>query len=55
VASYGFSWLARPAVVALLILAALSLVFTLRGRLKNRQEAASPALGGALARARDES
>ena len=55
VASYGFSWLARPAVVALLMLAALSLFFTLRGRLKNRQEASSPALGGVMARARDES
>jgi TctA family transporter len=31
VASYGFSWLARPAVIVILVLAALSLFFTLRG------------------------
>jgi putative tricarboxylic transport membrane protein len=55
VASYGFSWLARPAVIILLALAAISFVFTVRGRLKSSQAAPSPALGGVLARARDES
>ncbi|MBI2988141.1 MAG: tripartite tricarboxylate transporter permease [Deltaproteobacteria bacterium] len=52
VASYGFSWLGRPAVIVLLILAATSFVFTLRGRLESK--ARSP-LGGAMARAEDES
>jgi len=52
--AYGFSWLARPAVIVLLILAAVSFVFTLRGRLKSKSE--SPAsLGGAMGRAEDES
>jgi TctA family transporter len=55
VASYGFSWLARPAVVILLILAAISFIFTVRGRLKSSsQEASSPSLGGAMARVQDE-
>ena len=54
VASYGFSWLGRPAVIVLLILAATSLVFTLRGRLKSKSESPS-ALGGAMARSDDES
>jgi TctA family transporter len=34
-ASYGFSWLARPAVIALLLLAAISFVFTIRGRMRS--------------------
>ena len=33
-ASYGFSWLTRPGVIVLLILATVSFVLTLRGRLK---------------------
>ena len=33
-ASYGFSWLTRPGVIALLILATISFALTLRGRLK---------------------
>ena len=45
VASYRFSWLSRPAVILLLVLAAASFVFTLRGRLKNRQEAPGPFFG----------
>ncbi|HXV79347.1 MAG TPA: hypothetical protein VEG60_05680, partial [Candidatus Binatia bacterium] len=54
VASYGFSWLARPAVIILLILATISFIFTLRGRFKSRGE--TPAsLGGAMARTADES
>jgi len=55
VASYGFSWLSRPAVIALLVMAAVSFVFTVRGRLKSAQEAQTPSLGGAMARAGDES
>jgi putative tricarboxylic transport membrane protein len=55
VASYGFSWLSRPAVIVLMILAAASFVFTVRGRLKGSREASSPALSGAMARAQDES
>jgi TctA family transporter len=35
-ASYGFSWLARPAVIVLLILAATSFAMTLRNRMKNK-------------------
>jgi TctA family transporter len=54
VASYGFSWLGRPAVIVLLILAATSLVFTLCGRLKSKSESPS-SLGGAMARSDDES
>jgi TctA family transporter len=57
-ASYGFTWLMRPAVIALLILAAASLFFTLRGRMKanaKAREAASPAsFTGAMARSEDE-
>jgi TctA family transporter len=34
-ASYGFSWLARPAVIVLLLLAAISFVFTIRGRMRS--------------------
>lgn len=48
--AYGFSWLARPAVIVLLILSAASLVFTLRGRPKNKSEFPS-SLGGAMGRA----
>jgi len=54
VASYGFSWLSRPAVIVLLILAATSFVFTVRGRLKSSQAGPSPSLGGAMARTADE-
>ncbi|HEU4345135.1 MAG TPA: tripartite tricarboxylate transporter permease [Candidatus Binatia bacterium] len=56
VASYGFSWLTRPAVIALFVVAATSFIFTVRGRLKSRtQEPSSPSLSGAMARAQDES
>jgi TctA family transporter len=53
VASYGFSWLSRPAVIVLLILAGVSLAFTLRGRLKGRLQAPA-SLGGAMVEAREE-
>jgi TctA family transporter len=54
VASYGFSWLARPAVIILLILATVSFIFTVRGRLKTSQAASSASLSGAMARTADE-
>jgi len=53
-ASYGISWLARPAVIGLLILAGLSLVFTVRGRLKSKQKTPG-SLVRAMARTADES
>ena len=55
VASYGFSWLARPAVIVILMLAALSLFFTLRGQMRARKEAPPASFSGAMARAEDES
>ncbi|HEV8724891.1 MAG TPA: tripartite tricarboxylate transporter permease [Candidatus Binatia bacterium] len=55
VASYGFSWLARPAVIVLLLLAALSLLLTLRGQMKAKKEAPPSSFTGAMARAEDES
>ncbi len=52
-ASYGFSWLARPAVIVLLILSAISFFFTIRGRLKS--SSVGPAsLKRAMARTGDE-
>jgi hypothetical protein len=54
VASYGFSWLGRPAVIALLIMTGLSLIFTLRGRMKTTPTPPT-SLGGAMARVEDES
>ena len=54
IASYGFSWLSRPAVIALLALATLSFIFTVRGRLRSRHKASSSSLR-AIARAQDES
>jgi TctA family transporter len=46
--AYGFSWLLRPAVIILLILAAFSLIMTLRGRIEERAmaKAASGASAG---------
>ena len=59
VASYGFTWLSRPAVIGLLIISAASFLLTLRGRMKanaKAQEEASPAsFTGAMARSEDES
>jgi len=55
VASYGFSWLARPAVIVLLLLAGLSLLLTLRGQMKAKKEAPPSSFTGAMARAEDES
>jgi TctA family transporter len=55
VASYGFSWLARPAVIVLLALAALSLFFTVRGQMRARKEASASSFSGAVARSASES
>ena len=59
VASYGFSWLGRPAVIALLLLAAASLFLTVRGRMKANaktdEETSSVSFTGAIARSEDES
>jgi TctA family transporter len=54
VASYGFTWLSRPAVIVLFVLAATSFVFTLRGRVKSSEPSKTP-LKEAMARAGDES
>jgi TctA family transporter len=55
VASYGFSWLTRPAVIALFLMAGASLFFTLRGQMKAKKEAPPSSFTGAMARAEDES
>jgi TctA family transporter len=59
VASYGFSWMARPAVLVLFALAGLSLFLTLRGRAKAsakaKGEIAPASFTGAIARSQDES
>jgi TctA family transporter len=34
-ASYGFTWLTRPGVMVLLLLAAVSFVLTVRGRMRS--------------------
>jgi hypothetical protein len=55
VASYGFSWMARPAVLVLFALAAVSLFFTLRGQMRARKEAPASTISGAMARSASES
>ena len=55
VASYGFSWLARPAVILLLLLASVSFALTLRGRIRAGRSAPSSSFSGAMARTEDES
>jgi putative tricarboxylic transport membrane protein len=55
VASYGFSWMARPAVIVLFVLAGLSLFFTLRGQMRARKEAPASSFSGAVARSASES
>lgn len=55
IASYGFTWLSRPAVILLLMLATISFIFTVRGRLKSRQGDEPVSADGALLRAQDES
>jgi TctA family transporter len=51
-ASYGFSWLLRPGVIALLILATVSFVFAVRGRLKSTAQ--GPSQEAVRAEAQDE-
>jgi TctA family transporter len=59
VASYGFTWLSRPAVIGLLIISTASFLLTLRGRMKAnaraKEEAAPASFTGAMARPEDES
>jgi putative tricarboxylic transport membrane protein len=59
VASYGFTWLSRPAVIGLLIISTVSFLLTLRGRIKAnakaKEEAAPASFTGAMARSEDES
>lgn len=55
VASYGFSWMARPAVIVIFVIAAVSLFFTLRGKLRAREDDPLATFKGAVARSADES
>jgi TctA family transporter len=59
VASYGISWITRPAVIVLFLCASLSLFFTVRGRVqassKKIDEASPASFTGAMARSEDES
>jgi len=55
VASYGYSWLGRPGVIVIFVLAAVSLFFTLRGQLKAKKEASPATFSGAMARSESES
>jgi TctA family transporter len=48
--SYGYTWLTRPAVMVLLILAATSFVFAVRGRMKST---ARPGVSGGTVFARE--
>ncbi|HWP60368.1 MAG TPA: tripartite tricarboxylate transporter permease [Candidatus Acidoferrales bacterium] len=54
-ASYGFTWLTRPAVIVLLVFAAVSFIMTLRGRAKGKGPEAQSPVTGAIARVGDES
>jgi TctA family transporter len=54
VASYGFSWLGRPAVIVLFIIAGGSLYMTLRGKLNARKEDSTATFKGAIARSDNE-
>ncbi|MSP40037.1 MAG: hypothetical protein EXR70_16225 [Deltaproteobacteria bacterium] len=54
VASYGFSWLGRPAVIVLLIIAGGSLYLTLRGKMKASKEHDTATFSGAIARSDNE-
>lgn len=54
VASYGFSWLGRPAVIVLLIIAGGSLYLTLRGKMNANKDASTATFSGAIARSDNE-
>ncbi|HWO42054.1 MAG TPA: tripartite tricarboxylate transporter permease [Candidatus Eisenbacteria bacterium] len=53
-ASYGFTWMTRPAVIVLFGLALASFIMTVRGRMKSKAAAPTP-LREAMARVGDES
>jgi TctA family transporter len=54
VASYGYSWMARPAVIVIFIIAAVSLYLTLRGKLKASKKDSTATFSGAIARSDNE-
>jgi len=54
VASYGFSWLGRPAVIVLFVIAGGSLYLTLRGKLSASKEDSTATFSGAIARSDNE-
>jgi len=53
--SYGFSWLLRPGVIVLAVLAAISLVLMLRGRLGEKAPARVSSMSGSPVRTGDNS
>jgi TctA family transporter len=55
VASYGATWLTRPAVIVIFLIAAVSLFFTLRGKMRAKEEDSEATFSGAMARSADES
>jgi TctA family transporter len=54
VASYGLTWITRPAVMVIFVIAAVSLVFTLRGKMRAKEEDPAESFSGAMARSVDE-
>lgn len=54
VASYGFSWLGRPAVIILFVIAGGSLFLTLRGKMSASEEDSMETFSGAIARSDNE-
>jgi putative tricarboxylic transport membrane protein len=54
VASYGFTWLTRPAVIVLFIIAGGSLYMTLRGKMRASKEDSTATFSGAIARSDNE-
>ncbi|MBM4259985.1 MAG: tripartite tricarboxylate transporter permease [Deltaproteobacteria bacterium] len=54
VASYGFTWLARPGVIVIFIIAAVSLFFTLRGKMRASEKDSEATFSGAVGRSGDE-
>ena len=54
VASYGFTWLGRPAVIILFIIAGGSLFLTLRGKMTANKEDSTATFSGAIARSDNE-
>ena len=54
IASYGFTWLGRPAVIVLFIIAGGSLYLTLRGKMTASKEDSTATFSGAIARSDNE-